>query len=1131
MKKTLFLLLCMAGITAAMGSEWVNIRHASAKPVNISLVSSANGVSVVKFAVDGFSLNAVNTAKGTAYTVSIEGSTPLLEKGCPDLPKVATSLIISDLDEMKAEVISSKFRDFPNMVIAPSKGNLSRDIDPASIGFVYGKVYTKNAFWPKSLTDTRTPYIIRDYRGQTILANMFAYNPVTKTLRVYYDVTVKFSKTGKTGQNPLYRNHPLKSINTEFNSLYSNQFLNYKSVKYTPLDEHGRILIIAHAAFIPAMQPYINWKISEGIPTQIVDVATIGGVAAIKSYVSTYFNDPGLTYLLLVGDHQQVPTILSTAGDSDNSYGYLAGNDHYPDIFVGRFSGENAEHIATQVAKVLYYEINPDTTTNWLRHGIGLASSQGPGDDNELDYEHIRNLSSQIKTYTYDSVTELFDGSQGSFDAAGDPSPAQVSADVNAGAGVILYTGHGSDNSWGTSGFSSSQVNQLTNYGKLPFIWSVACVNGNFTNGTCFAEAWLRARQGTQLTGAVATLMSTINQSWNPPMDAEDEMVSILTESYTNNIKRTFGGISMNGCMKMNDDYGTSGDEMTDTWNLFGDPSLMVRTAVPAVMTVSHNPTAFLGTTQFQVNCSKEGALACITLNHEILGTGIILGGSTTINFTYPLSTIDTLTVVVTAYNYLPYIGEAMIIAASGPFMAMQSYTFSDVTGNNNNYPDFGETVGLDVNLQNMGVALASGVTANLTSNCPFITITDNTQIYGDILAGANNNQLNAYSFAVQNNIVDMSPATFTVNITDNNGGSWTSNFTVFLHAPALQATKIIVNDASGNADGFLDPGETADLIISTKNTGHAPTVITLSSLASVFPGLTLNNTSANLGIIAPAATTDATFNVSLSNSASLGSTISLDFAAIAGAYSAQHAYMLPVGKVSEDFESNSFGTFAWTQSGDVPWTISNVTPYEGIYCAKSGLITDSQSSTLSVTMEVISEDSISFFRKVSSEFNYDFLQFFVDQTKVQEWSGNVPWQKVAYLISPGLHTFSWKYMKDDYMTSGSDAAWIDYILFPPVNLGITGIATPNAGNDIKLYPNPANDQVNLEIKLQKASNVLITITDILGNEVGGQALATTLTAGTHHVKLGTSELKSGVYLMKIKQGNNVETRKLIISR
>ena len=80
----------------------------------------------------------------------------------------------------------------------------------------------------------------------------------------------------------------------------------------------------------------------------------------------------------------------------------------------------------------------------------------------------------------------------------------------------------------------------------LPAILSVACINGQFNGYTCFAEAWLRATHNGEPSGAIATYMSSINQSWNPPMDAQDESIDLLVAE----AKTTFGGICYNGsCM------------------------------------------------------------------------------------------------------------------------------------------------------------------------------------------------------------------------------------------------------------------------------------------------------------------------------------------------------------------------------------------------------------------------------------------------------------------------------------------------------------------------------------------------------------------------------------------------------
>jgi gingipain R/gingipain K len=148
-------------------------------------------------------------------------------------------------------------------------------------------------------------------------------------------------------------------------------------------------------------------------------------------------------------------------------------------------------------------------------------------------------------------------------------------------------------------------------------------------------------------------------------MEAQDEFNDILTESYVNNIKRTFGGLSVNGCAKMNDTYGSAGTEMTDTWVLFGDPSVMVRTATPTNMTVSHVPQEYVGVTQLVVNCNTPGALVGLSVGGTWLGSGFVNNGSATITFP-AISSACTIDITVTAYNKMPYFGTVPVLQGTG---------------------------------------------------------------------------------------------------------------------------------------------------------------------------------------------------------------------------------------------------------------------------------------------------------------------------------------------------------------------------------------------------------------------------------------------------------------------------------
>jgi hypothetical protein len=646
------------------------------QPTTIKMIASSGNSTTIEFIPGELKLKNVTTQNGTEQIAMIDNGTPLLEAGAPDLQKLTRSLIIPDLAKMEVKVISSTFYDLTGINIAPSKGNLFRNIDPSTVPYTYSNISFQNSFFPSSIVSANSPYILRDHRGQAIHVCPFQYNPQTKVLRVYTNVVVEVSVAAfNGGENPFERTSDEKFADAEFEAIYQRQFINYNdhAGRYSAVAENGSMLVICYDAFSPDIQPFVNWKNRKGIPTELVLKSAVGTTAAaIKTFITNYYSShPNLKYVLFVGDAPQIPAsskadAWGTTNDSDNNYGYLTGSDSYPEVFIGRFSATTNTHVQTMVMRTMNYEETPQASAAWYKKGITIGSDQGPGDDGEMDFEHQRVIAAKLLSYSYSNMSENFDGSQGGLDASGNPAPALIASGINSGAGIISYTGHGSDFSFGTSGFSVSDINSsLTNTSMHPFIWSVACVNGNFVaNTTCFAEAWLRAGTPSAPKGALSALMSTINQSWNPPMEGQDAMVDILVESVSGNIKRTFGGISMNGCMQMNDAYGNDGDQMTDTWTLFGDPSVMVFSDSPAQMLTSHVPNTPLGTTSITVNNNTSGALICLSAGGTILGTGVSDGTLAVI--TIPAATAGVIDVVATAYNKMPYSGIINVNAATG---------------------------------------------------------------------------------------------------------------------------------------------------------------------------------------------------------------------------------------------------------------------------------------------------------------------------------------------------------------------------------------------------------------------------------------------------------------------------------
>lgn len=859
MKKLLITSLILLFSIHVFSYKWNSIHSTTEKKPEINLVYSNIDQSKVSISIPGFYTEKIRTREVSGTMVKLDDASPILQKGAPDLPRLTTSLIIPDRANMEVKVLSSEYTDYQNINILPSKGNLTRDIDPSTIPYEFGEEYQQNEFYPGMLTELRTPHIIRDFRGQTIIVYPFQYNPVAKILRVYHHLEIELVKKDDIGENMLIRKNELEAVNNEFNKIYQRQFLNAGLTRYDPLDEEGCMLIISYGDFIPVVQELADWKIQTGIETEIVNVADVGlNSNDIKDYIADYYDNHDLAYVLLVGDASQVPPAYAN-GDSDNKYTYLAGMDHYPDIFIGRFSAETSDHVQVQVDRTLEYEKNPYMDTDWFSKGMGIASNQGPGDEGEYDYEHIRNIHDDLLGFTYASCSELFDGSQGGLDEPGNPTPTMVASDLETGVSIINYTGHGSTVSWGSSDFAISHVNQLTNTGMYPFIISVACVNGNFVGNTCFAEAWLRAEDNGQATGAVATLMSTVNQSWNPPMSGQDEMNDILVESYEDNIKRTFAGISMNGCMKMNDKYGFEGDEMTDTWTVFGDPSVIVRTAMPENLLASYNTPILLGSTQLSIYTDAEGARAALTKDGEIISVAYVQNGNALLEFD-ALNEVTTHTLTITGFNYLPHIAEIEVIPAEGPYVVYKDNTLNDENGNGQ--ADYGETVLLSLELENVGIDNATDVAVIISSDDEYISINDDNEVYTSVPAGETAVVENGFEISISPDVPDKHVARISVLASADTKEEWNSSFNIVTHAPILTFVDYSIDDSEGNNNGRLDPGETINLNIGLENIGSSNAFDISGILDPEYPFILLENEMLEYGDINASSSSEKSYSV-----------------------------------------------------------------------------------------------------------------------------------------------------------------------------------------------------------------------------------------------------------------------------
>jgi len=145
-------------------------------------------------------------------------------------------------------------------------------------------------------------------------------------------------------------------------------------------------------------------------------------------------------------------------------------------------------------------------------------------------------------------------------------------------------------------------------------------------------------------------------------MEAQDEFNNILVGLYPDNQKTTFGALCYHGAMSMIDDYGADGEYEADAWTVFGDPSVQVRTDIPATMEVIHEEFVLNGAESFEVEVTGvPNALCAISADGVLLGNGYTdQTGHAIIEFFTPINTAGEVQLVVTGFNKIPYMATLL---------------------------------------------------------------------------------------------------------------------------------------------------------------------------------------------------------------------------------------------------------------------------------------------------------------------------------------------------------------------------------------------------------------------------------------------------------------------------------------
>ncbi|MCP4122125.1 MAG: hypothetical protein GY751_10265, partial [Bacteroidetes bacterium] len=167
--------------------------------------------------------------------------------------------------------------------------------------------------------------------------------------------------------------------------------------------------------------------------------------------------------------------------------------------------------------------------------------------------------------------------------------------------------------------------------------------------------------------------------------------------------------------------------------------------------------------------------------------------------------------------------------------------------------------------------------------------------------------------------------------------------------------------------------------------------------------------------------------------------------------------------EITENFESGDLSYLNWTTYSTGPWFVGEDNANNGTHSVGSPILGDKEKGILE-TILYCQEGELSFWYKVSSEEDYDYLKFYIDGEFTGGWSGEVPYTKATYDITKGKHVFKWVYSKDGADSDGEDSVWIDDIVFPG-SLDSDSDGMPNSW--------------------EKENNLLATVNDAFDDEDG----------------------------------------------
>jgi len=697
------LLLSLIGIGQAQ--QWVSFGKTAGTVLEPKTVNSSKSALVLQFDLPGMTVEKKSEKNIDYQQLIISGAGQNgNEIGFPNLPVYSQAIAIPAMSGVSYKIISATYQTLTGYNVFPVQDPMpDMKNAPAPVFRKNIEAYSKNEFYPAETISFSEPALIRDLRFVNLLYRPVQFNPATGELKVCTSLQLQIDFSGVD-----FRNVPQTSgtMSKDFSDMLDgyvinkDQFVNSSKTFQTA----GKYYIITVDSFYNSVLPLAQWRQRMGYTTVVDSFSKLNTAANdtvdIKNAIQNAYNNWGVEYVLLVGDHANASNVYMLPAKKtnigsysynpiphDHGYSLTSGTDYFSDVYVGRLPGQTKAQIDTMVAKIVRYERTPYmTNTNWFHRGVMLGSYE----TGRIFIPTGRTVRTHLMAHGFDKVDTLFESST---DMAL-LTYSNIDSSLEAGRAFLMFRGHGAelDPATGpgyTAYFGGSNHGYLDAYRDTNF----ASLHNGQMNGVVIAPTCLAADYAEELGTAPHRVMAeyffNYLSSTTPRSEGSAGYFGAMDVSYSFYNDSLSIGIfdhildsnhtkfqqACNGGKLFMEKYYPVGDAVTQYEFYFmtiaGDPAMDLWTATPDSFAVTYTTPLNVGSQTYAVNVKRkvantnlQDAHVCVMMDDLTVYSVGTTDASGNVSFSINPVNAGNMYLTVTKHNYKPF--EAVVTVING---------------------------------------------------------------------------------------------------------------------------------------------------------------------------------------------------------------------------------------------------------------------------------------------------------------------------------------------------------------------------------------------------------------------------------------------------------------------------------